>query len=197
MQIELRLTGRTPLLMHNIRLADPEDPIVEQIKKITAKKSKQTKDDRAEVSRLEWRGSLYAAVDQNGDEFVSFPTFNVRRSLEEAAKVNRLGTAVRRALSFEDIEVPLTYPGPENFDKLYDDPAYRHRAAVGIQKSRTMRIRPQFKKWSLAVPGLLLTNVLDFDALVDIARLAGLAEGLGDFRTGGFGRFDVEVVEVG
>ncbi|MBX5463829.1 MAG: hypothetical protein IRZ28_22415 [Steroidobacteraceae bacterium] len=110
--------------------------------------------------------------------------------------MNRLGTAVRRALSFEDIEVPLEYPGPSDIDALYGDPAFSHRAAVGIAKSRTMRIRPQFKRWSLTVPGLLLTNVLDFDALVDIARLAGLIEGLGDFRSGGFGRFDAKVVDV-
>jgi hypothetical protein len=192
----MRLTGTSPLLMHNIRLADPEDDIVEQIKKITAKKSKQTKDDRAQVSRLEWRGSLYTAEDQTGAEFVAFPTFNIRRSLEEVAKVRRLGASVRRAVSFPTLAVPLEYPGPEDIDKLYEARRFRHRAAVGIGKARTMRIRPQFVDWSLNLSGILLTEALDFDALADIADLAGKAEGLGDYRTGGFGRFKAEVVEV-
>ena len=42
MKIRFEITGTFPMLHHNERLADPSDEWVRLIKKITAKKSKQT-----------------------------------------------------------------------------------------------------------------------------------------------------------
>lgn len=61
----LTLTGVTPLLVHNARLADPLDPIVRQTKPISGKRSK-TEEDHLELARLEFIGGLY--YDQASDQ---------------------------------------------------------------------------------------------------------------------------------
>src|SRR5512147_548873 len=53
-----KLTGVVPLLMHNGQLANPINPIVKDIKKISGKRDK-TEADLEELARLEWYGSLY------------------------------------------------------------------------------------------------------------------------------------------
>ena len=54
MDIKLELTGTTPLLMHNISLADPDNPFVKEIQTYTSKRKK-TEDDRRRSSG--WSGS--------------------------------------------------------------------------------------------------------------------------------------------
>ena len=57
--MKLRLTGITPLMLHNIRLADPDDPVVRQISELTAKKKSMTEADRLQVAWLKFVGGLY------------------------------------------------------------------------------------------------------------------------------------------
>jgi hypothetical protein len=192
----MELVGTSALLMHNVRLVDPDDDIVIEIKKITSKKSKQTQDDRARVSELEWFGCLYTAMDENDVETIVYPTAAVKQSIVEISKIRRLGTTMLRALSLDGLSVPLDYPGPADPRELYKLKSFRHRAAVGIGQVKTMRVRPQFTKWALSLRGTLLTEVLDFDTLVDMAELAGQAQGVGDYRTGGYGRFTAKVTAV-
>lgn len=65
MDLRLDITGTAPLLMHNSRLADPIDPIVRSMKKITGK-TKKTEDDHAETARLEFLDDLTQLVDIAG-----------------------------------------------------------------------------------------------------------------------------------
>jgi hypothetical protein len=187
MQVELQLIGRTPYAQHNIRLANPDDQIVKAIRAITSKRVK-TEEDRAEISRLEWYGGLYA---DDGGPYV--PTANIRRCLNEAAKVRKLGKAVLRGVVMTELAARLEYDGPRDLDKLWSDTTYRLSMSVGVQGSRTMRTRPVFPAWSVTTQIELLTDVLDLDALADIANAAGLIEGLGDARLIGYGRFNAIV----
>lgn len=185
----LELTGTSPMLHHGIRLADEDDEFTVAIKKLTGKANK-TKEDYDEIGRLEWYGGLYA---ENGA--VVFPTANVKKCLEQAGKVKRgLGAKINRAVYLLDgLYVPLRYDGPQDIDELYASPAHRLRVSVGVNRNRVMRIRPRFPTWSLSVNVELLTTAMNPDEFIDVVHLAGIAEGLGDGRRVGFGRFTAEV----
>jgi hypothetical protein len=188
MDIRLELTGTSPLLMHNISLADPDNPFVKEIGTYTAKRKK-TEDDRRAIERLEWFGGLYL---DNGR--VVMPTGNLRKSFIQAGKISKQGLQVTRALNFHDLHVPVAYDGPTDTEILFKDPAFSNRAAVGISGKRTMRVRPQFTAWAVIADAYLLEDVMDPDDLRRIAERAGLAEGLGDNRVNGYGRYSVKVV---
>ena len=66
--------------------------------------------------------------------------------------------------------------------------------AVGVQRSKVMRMRPIFRKWSLVVEAEYLEDVLNFETLSEIVSLAGRAEGLLEARRLGYGRSDAEVI---
>jgi hypothetical protein len=188
MDVKIELTGTTPLLCHNINLADPANPIVQEIATYTAKRKK-TEDDRRAIEKLEWYGGLY--VDEGRP---ALPTQNIRKAFFNAGKISKQGTQVGRALSFADMLVPIAYRGPSNLDELYNDKAFHNRSAVGISGKRTMRVRPQFVNWAVVANALLLEDVMDLDDLRRVATRAGLAEGLGDNRINGYGRFTVRIV---
>lgn len=188
MDIRFEVKGTTPLLMHNIALADPDNEFTKEIATYTAKRKK-TEDDRRAIERLEWFGGLY--VDEGR---VVMPTGNLRKTLVNAGKISKQGTQVTRAISFVDLSVPLVYNGPDDIEVLYKDPAFSYRAAVGVSGKRVMRVRPQFRNWAFVADAFLLEDVMDLDDLERVASRAGLAEGLGDNRVNGFGRFQVRVV---
>ncbi len=187
MNIVLTLTGKSPLLMHDIKLADPDDDIVKQIKAITDKRKK-TEQDRREIERLEWFGGL---VLDNGSPAVK--TGAVRKCFINAGKISKQGKQIERALAFQGLFAPLQYDGPQDVMDLWNVQSFRSKLSVGIGNKRVLRMRPQFVKWSVSVPGLILEDVIDLDSFTRIAERAGLAEGLGDNRANGYGRFDVQV----
>lgn len=190
MDIRLHLTGVSPLLMHNIELADPDNPFVQEIGTYTAKRKK-TEDDRRAIEKLEWFGGLYT---DNGR--IVMPTANVRKSLIQSGKISKQGTQVTRSLNFKDLHVPLVYDGPDDMEVLYKTPGFANRAAVGISGKRTMRVRPQFRAWAVVADALLLEDVMDLADLQRVAARAGVAEGLGDNRVNGYGRFTIQVTEI-
>jgi hypothetical protein len=187
MNITLELTGTMPMLMHNIALADPDNPIVQEISTFTSKRKK-TEDDRRAIERLEWFGGLYVQ-----DGRVVLPTANIRRCLVEAGKVTKQGTQITRALSFGELYVPLAYEGPSSVEELFKLPQFHDRAAVGIQGKRPMRVRPKFPTWAVVASAVLLESVMDIDDLRRVTALAGQAIGIGDNRVNGYGRFSAQI----
>lgn len=188
MDIRVELTGTTPLLCHNIALADPDNDFVKQIATYTAKRKK-TEDDRREIERLEWFGGLYV---EDGRPVI--PTGNIRKAFVQAGKISKQGTMVTRALNFTSLYAAIAHGGPDDLEAMYADKAYSNRAAVGISGKRTMRVRPQFTKWVVVADAILLEDVMDPGDLTRVAERAGQAEGLGDNRTNGYGRFSVQVI---
>lgn len=187
-------TGIRPLVLHNGLLADPTNPFVIAIKKITAKKNKKTDADNAEISRLEWLGGLYLGAD--GKTLV-IPSDNIERCIQEGAKKSRLGKDVQAAVFCAEPEVVIEQESirgraPES---LYDDKAGRFvlRKGVKVTTSRVIRVRP------LIPTGWSVSFVLEYDETIinqrnleQAMRDAGALVGLGDWRPK-FGRFSVEV----
>lgn len=177
-------------MCHNERLANPDDPITREIAAINAKSNK-TEADRQEVFKLEWYGGLYTAVDISGPVI---PTANIRTCLINAGKMTKKGKPVERAISFFSLSVPIAYEGPRDIDELWKQPSFRDIRMVRI-RGRVPRCRPQFVHWSVIADAFFLDEALDFDVFQRIVEQAGLAEGLGDNRKNGFGRFIGEVIK--
>ena len=188
MEIRLELTGGTPLVMHNIRLADKADDFAKSIAEITSKRKK-TPADEAEIERLEWYGGLY----HDPDLGLYVPSWNVIRCLERAATITRQGTALVRALAVSSDKLALHYDGPRKLDELWSKPEFRWRTTVGVQRAKITRVRPIFRRWAVTLDAHLLDTVLSPDDFMRIAELAGTSEGLGDARRLGYGRFAASV----
>lgn len=190
MRMTIKLTGTTPLLMHNPRMVDPEFEVTRKIKSITSKRKK-TDDDLAAIEKLEWYGGLYH---ENGT--IVQPTSKVRKCLINTAKITKMGKTIERVLSFEALNVPLVYDGPTNIEELFEDKRFHSRLSVGIGRKRVMRVRPQFFPWAMDVNGLFVEDAgMNFDEFKSIVEMAGIVERIGDNRVNGYGAFEAKVVK--
>lgn len=190
MRIAIEMTGTTPLLCHNIRLADPDDEFARQLAEITSDRTfKKTEEGRRAMERLEWFGGLYTV---NGSGPV-MPTANIKRCLARAATTFKKGKDVTKAIHFSDLTTPIAYEGPRDLEKLYEQPEFRSRLMVSVGQQRVPRVRPQFPQWALVGEAELVEEVMDLRLFQTIADLAGRAEGLGDNRSNGYGRFQAKL----
>lgn len=195
-KIRTHLTGVTELNMHNIQLANPDGEWTKRIARLTGKR-KMTEEDRREKARLEFFGGLY--VHQNR---VIVPQANIKRCLKEAAKANRLGRHIDRALNPADPEaymagLPLVFPHSRlTPEELWELPQYWDTTIVA-SPGRVPRTRPRFTEWALTADWLLFSSLLAAEDLRNIGEYAGLIEGLGDNRVNGAGRFTFSLEEVG
>jgi len=189
LQVQITVTGTTPLLMHNPQLVDKENPLTRQIAALATKRKK-TDEDMKAIERLEWYGGLYTAPLEDGGVMIVQPTAKVRKCLINTARISKMGKMVERALSLNDLTVPLRYDGPPDIDTLFADATYHSRLSVVVGGKRVMRVRPHFPKWEIAVAGIFAEDVgMNIDDLERIVALAGVVEGIGDNRVNGYGRF--------
>jgi hypothetical protein len=189
MKVRLSLEGTAPLLMHSARGVDPLDPVVKQIKAITAKRKK-TEDDMEVIARLEFEVSMYF-LDSIGP-FI--PGVNVEKCLVEGGRITKSGKNVERGLFVLDNACPLLYTGPRDIEGLWSaaNGEFRSMMAVGVGGRKIMRCRPIFHDWSVECEAELDTTVLNIGELEQIATHAGSMVGLGDFRPR-YGRFLTKV----
>lgn len=192
MQVLIELKGTTPLIQHNARMVDSADEFTRLIADITAKKKK-TAADYEEIAHLEFLGGLY----YDPDIGVHIPTWNIIRAFEDGGKISRQGTAIVRAVAASTDRVKLEYDGPRKPEELWQIPSFRFRKAVGVNRNRVIRVRPQFRKWALTLQADILDDVIDLDDFSRIVEIAGRAVGIGDARKLGYGRFTATIVEAG
>lgn len=177
------------LLTHNEQLANSANEIARAMKAITSKRTK-TDDDHAELARLEFLGGLYLTDDNR----VGFPTWNVFRSIQDGAKLNRLGKAVERGLIVQGADVvPVLHDGPTSADAMWNQRCIDQRS-VKVGQQKITRTRPRFKNWTITTSFGIDTEVLRMDELVMAAENAGRMVGLGDYRPR-FGRYNATIAE--
>ena len=181
---KITIKGLTPLLMHNIQLADPLSNAAMTLAKLTSKRNK-THDDHKAVAKAEWYGGLY--VDEKLRPCL--PGEVVEGAIIEGAKRHRLGQAAKGGIIAYG-NFPLEYDGPKSIDKLWEHGGFMKRSAVRVQKARVIRTRPMFPQWSCTFtiqwdPQMIASE----DQLMDIVETAGVV-GIGDYRPK-FGRFEV------
>lgn len=213
--ITIRVIGRTELLMHNSRLANPMDATTKELSAAWAV-YKRDKTDEAfeELCKAEFIGSIYH--DESGNPVIGpyYPTDNLHSALKAAgAKIVKKGRTtfkniVAAALLPGEQDVnPLTYaaPGrgqqaPRGLAELWASPFYRDTRPVRVGSSTVMRTRPVFRDWAFEVPFQLDTELLDIPDLQRILNVAGQVIGLGDWRPakgGRRGRFTATVTDHG
>lgn len=185
--IRLRLVGDRPLLMHSGRLADPLDPIVGDLAKVTGKRMK-TRADHEEIARIEWHGGLWLRENRP-----CIPPEALEACFTKAASAVRKGRQAKAGLMVSEPCI-LTYDGPTDIHELWKDPNFKFRHAVCVHNARTIRTRPRFKQWSAVVTASYLPTLLDKSEVLEIFQIAGFREGLGDWRPR-YGRFSVELLE--
>lgn len=195
LQVNLTLNGKTPIILNNIDLADPEYKYTKMRGEILDKPAKyRTQTDQAALERLEWEGSLY--LDE--DDRIIFPLFNISRSLQRAGMTWRLGTKITNGVTFDTLTVPLQYDGPADLTELYENPAFRFRKMVnktptGVKPSMVVCVRPRFNRWSITFTAVVQTDVLDEDDFFRVLTVAGNGQGIGNGRRLGFGMFSHKV----
>lgn len=193
-KLHLILAGTSPLVINNIRGADPDEPLVREMKKITDKKTGMTDEDRQRLELLKWRCSLY---DQDALGNLLFPVANILKSFQRAAGQFRKGTQLARAVSPAQASIVIEHDGPRDLDKLYSDDRYRLRNMVNTnptgKKTMVPTVRPIFPEWAMELDVILLNDVLGETDFTRCAELAGVGEGIGNARPLGYGRFAVQI----
>ena len=190
--IRFRITGIRPLLMHNGLLADPTNPTVIAMKRITAKKNKKTEADHEELARLEWIGGLYRGA--SGELVI--PADNIERCIQDGAKKSRLGKDCQAAVFCVESEVPIEHADLKGeVESLYGKPAFTLRKGVKVTTSRVIRVRPMIPTgWTMTFNLEYDETIINRKSIEQAARDAGALIGLGDWRPK-FGRFTVETLK--
>jgi hypothetical protein len=187
--LTVRLIGKRPLLMHNIRLANPMDEHTQALGEYTKKRAK-TLADHEMISKLEFEGGIYH--DANIGPYV--PGAWLDKNIEEGGRGEKLGKTIRASVKCTAEYIPLVYSGPRDVEKLYKNAKFVDRRAVGVGPSRTIRTRPVFDDWSLEVSFFYEDESVNPAALMRAIRRAGSMVGLGDYRPR-YGLYDAEEVK--
>ncbi len=213
---EIKLTGQTPLLMHQDNVAFSEK--VKAWQKDPANKQQSVAgDDRSPA--WTWIGYLY-----HDGKVIGMPSDNLMTMLREGgAKVASKGKATYKkqtqaGIMLDQQQFDLLVDGAtisvDPFKKLIGNLDFGEhlkaaeesgfelnvkRAVVG--RAKHVRVRPMFRDWTLCGSLTVLDEEqsgLTYEILETILKQAGSLCGLGDWRpssgaSGTFGRFSVEV----
>lgn len=183
------LTGISPIMLHNERLANPRDPHTIELKKLTSQRKK-TPEIIDQIAELEWRAGFY---EEGGRPVV--PADNILATIKEGARKRKLGKQASAGIFAEKRAFPLEYDGPKDIDGLWADGRFFDYRSVKVQQNRTMRARPRFDEWSVRVELVFDPEVMAEDEVIEALETAGTMVGLCEKRPQ-FGRFTVEVVSV-
>lgn len=192
MKVRLTATGTRPLLLHNVQLASPLNPYAKRLKALNSKRVK-TDEDRMEIARVEFEGSLY--FDNEIGPYI--PGQNLLRSLVGGARLSKAGKKVERGVVVADFMLPLVYDGPRTVEGLWGngESEFVDIRPVTVQRNKVDRCRPIFRNWLVEADILLDPKAIDPEEFAEVAKNAGALEGLGDFRTM-YGRYDVAIEEI-
>lgn len=185
--VKLKLKSIAPMLMHSDRFSNPLDQATKAHKELTSKRKK-TDEDHEAIARSEYLGSLY--IDKDGP-FI--PSMNLDAAFVEAAKMQKLGKHVKRAMMVMEDKVYLKYDGPRTAAALVNDSRFVDARSVRVSMARLTRCRPRFNEWEAECTLAFDAEQINQNEVKQIVENAGRLVGVGDFRPR-FGRFTVEIV---
>ena len=196
-ELQFKVTGVVPLLMHSNRAANPLDAYANFMKPLQKKRNK-TDQDYIEISRVEWEAGLYLH-----DGIVALPAETLDRCLWEASKKTKSGKLYKSGALISEDWIPMDYRGPKikikqngkiplsELDGFYNH--FSHRQMVIVSGQQVLRTRPIFHDWSFTFNIMIDEQVLDERTMERIAETAGRYIGLGEKRPR-LGRFEVELI---
>jgi hypothetical protein len=186
-KLSFKIEGIAPLMTHNGRLADVDDPYVRAIKAITSNRKK-TDADLEELARLEFLGGLYL----NKDERIIIPGYVFEAALigkSGAARKEKMGKEAAAALWVTQDPL-LIYDGPREPDELWKDKRFVNQSMVRIGTSKVKRTRPFFQDWGAEIVVEFNDNLINEDQVRRWVEVAGEQVGLCEWRPR-LGRFHV------
>jgi hypothetical protein len=186
-KLRVRLTGERPLLMHSARLADPLDELKIDIDRLTKKRDK-TIADHQQIAKMEWYGGLWLL-----DDKPCILCEAIESAFIKGANTKRKGKHAKAGFAC-GVSPLLQYEGPTDLAALWDNKAFRLRFPVNVHDSKVMRTRPRFQSWYVDVNVEFLPSLLNPNEVIEILEIAGMREGLGDWRPK-FGKFSVTKIE--
>lgn len=191
MKLRLTCTGTRPLLLHNERLASPLNPYARRISELAAVRRK-TEEQLWQIARLQFEGGLY--FDEQLGPYV--PVNMLRKSLITGARLIKAGKQVERGVAISDFMLPLLYDGPRDVEGLWGEgpgaSPFVDMRPVRVQSARVDRCRPVFRDWAVEAEVIADPQVIEYGEFVEVARLAGEMQGIGDYREM-YGRFSAAV----
>jgi len=195
--MNVRIEGVTPLIMHSDVLCNPLNPMAKKMKEISGIRKKSDEHHLA-MARIEWEASFYY------NESLGFymPSKCLFATIKSAAKKSKKGKLIVNATNFSSaIGYSLNGLKGKTPVDLWDvenesgSKVYAHCESVVVGAARIMRTRPIFNKWSVNFDLLLdreLVSVDEFRSLLDIAgSQCGLCELRPERGNGSYGRFEV------
>jgi hypothetical protein len=212
------ITGKTPLLMHWDNLTWQER-VTRWRSHPDNQKYKVAGDDRSPP--WSWVGAMYGDGEQ-----VCIPSDNIMRCLMEGGAGTPVGRGAKTykaqtqsGMLVHDENVPLLVGGEsidhKQFLALEGEMDFAKHEALAVSagfvlytkrvkmngKSRNIRVRPRFDRWSLVGQLDVWDEQLTEQVLTTILNTAGKYKGLGDWRPssktpGPFGTFDAALAEI-
>lgn len=191
-QLHITLIGDSPLIMHSPKCVNPLHPVALKLKELNSKRKK-TEEDYLAISDLEWEAGVY------WDDGVGLhiPNECIKATIQNGAKQNKKGKDIAKYLQVTTLMAPLNISEEQDYEKLRTDIRYRDVRNVRIGQSRVMRTRPRFNTWSAEFDVVYDEKMLDIDTIVTALEYAGGYVGVCEMRDRGYGRFSVNIQEVG
>lgn len=185
-KLKITLTGVSPLLLHNGRLANPLDKFSRELKAISGKRKK-TEDDYEKMAKTEFLGSLY----QNPQGEYTLPGHNIEAVMTDGAKINKLGKQIQGGAFIEEDPI-LSFDGDKKGpEELWDGHEHALVVSVKIKNARVMRTRPMIPTgWKVTFTVSYDKSVIQKDQIIQAFTDAGRQKGMGDWRPK-YGRFVV------
>ena len=195
MLYQIKIKGKTPIIMHNGAAGlDPRSPANLEKKEIARKKgSNRTATDDARLAELECQTSLW--LNEKGSPTI--PAAAIRATIEKGARKLKQGPQVREGLIVDSIDV-FHYDESLGNDIQALGKSVQFSVGVVIQRSRILRTRAKFDEWGLTFTLEIDPELVDQEQLETWLDIAGRRVGLGDWRpdkSGHYGRFEVETIQ--
>ncbi len=192
MEIQAKIRGVRPLLMHNGAGVDSQTKQAKEKAALTKKKP-QTDADKNAIARLDFVGGLY--VDEAGK--IIIPDVNLLAVIAAGAAKFRKGKDAKAGVLINDhgvfdfMDGKIKNDGKGTVDKLWQSGKYTDRRRVVIQRAAIMKVRPVFNKWTCEFAFDIDDEICNTDDVKTWLEMGGKRAGLGDFRPQ-YGRFEVE-----
>lgn len=193
MRFEIDIEGTSPLIMHSTRGMDKSNEDVIKISELNAKRgTSKTIADEQRVAQLETQLALW--LDESGK--ITIPPQALRSCIETAARKLKHGPLVREGLIVEfGVDFDHTVEG-DTIEEIAANAMFT--TDVVVQRSRVLRSRPKFDRWTARFVVDCDDSLIDKPKLVQWMDIAGRRIGLGDWRpakSGVFGRFSTTSIE--
>lgn len=169
-QLQFRLVGKSPLLLHNGQMANPLNKFVRELNTLT-KKGRGIKEEAVleEIAQLEFLGSLYTS-----DDVIGIPGNVIFTVLRNGARKFKQGKTIEAGLVVNNF-YPLIYDGPKDPQELFDHengsgerPFVDQRMVKIGGRSSILRTRPIFIEWAIDIEIEVDESVIEPDNVIQI-----------------------------